>query len=61
MGLGRALGFGKTLKPASKRMDKKVIVVRLPGHDDDQTAPAAVSLNIYRDKVIAAMNMPVVK
>lgn len=35
---------------------QKVIVVELPGHGQDQTPPATLTLNSYRDKVIAAIN-----
>lgn len=34
----------------------KVIVVELPGHGSDQTAPHLLSLDVYRDKVIQAIN-----
>ncbi|MFA6083573.1 alpha/beta fold hydrolase [Mucilaginibacter sp.] len=34
----------------------KVIVVELPGHGTDQTAPQSLTIDIYRDKVISAMN-----
>lgn len=33
----------------------KVIVVRLPGHGSDTTAPHQLSLNVYRDEVINAI------
>lgn len=35
---------------------QKVIVVELPGHGQDQTPPATLTMNSYRDKVIAAIN-----
>lgn len=35
---------------------QKVIVVELPAHGDDTTSPAAVSIDVYRDVVIAAIN-----
>jgi pimeloyl-ACP methyl ester carboxylesterase len=35
---------------------QKVIVVELPGHGDDQASPATLNLNVYRDKVVAAIN-----
>src|SRR5438045_8597130 len=38
----------------SKR--QKVIVVELPAHGDDFTAPAAVTINAYRDEVLRAIN-----
>lgn len=34
----------------------KVIVVELPGHGNDQTAPHIISLDLYRDKVIEAIS-----
>jgi len=34
----------------------KVIVVELPGHGDDQTSPAQLSMDVYRDKVVDAIN-----
>jgi pimeloyl-ACP methyl ester carboxylesterase len=34
---------------------QKVIVVELPAHGSDMTSPAAVSIDVYRDKVIAAV------
>lgn len=34
----------------------KVIVVELPAHGGDNTSPALVSIDVYRDKVISAMN-----
>ena len=33
----------------------KVIVVELPGHGSDQTAPHLLSLDVYRDKVVQAV------
>ncbi|MGN8057710.1 alpha/beta fold hydrolase [Pedobacter sp. 22163] len=41
----------------------KVVIVELPGHGQDQTPPASISINTYRDKVIStikAINGPVV-
>lgn len=34
----------------------KVVVVELPAHGSDTTSPAAVTIQVYRDKVIAAIN-----
>lgn len=34
----------------------KVVVVELPGHGADNTAPATLTMNSYRDKVVAAIN-----
>jgi pimeloyl-ACP methyl ester carboxylesterase len=33
----------------------RVIVVELPGHGDDTTAPHQLNIDVYRDKVIAAI------
>ena len=49
------------VKAGLEKDGQKVIVVELPGHGDDQTAAANVSLNVYRDKVIAAINSAGVK
>jgi pimeloyl-ACP methyl ester carboxylesterase len=35
---------------------QKVIVIELPAHGEDATLPVNTSLDIYRDKVIAAIN-----
>lgn len=35
---------------------QKVIIVELPGHGADTTAPRTLSINAYRDKVVAAIN-----
>ncbi len=35
---------------------QKVVVVELPAHGDDNTSPANVSVDIYRDKVVNAIN-----
>ena len=34
----------------------RAIVVELPGHGGDQTAPQSLSIDVYRDKVIDAVN-----
>lgn len=34
---------------------QKVVVVELPSHGSDNTAPAAASINAYRDKVISSI------
>jgi pimeloyl-ACP methyl ester carboxylesterase len=46
----------KFVKEQLEKKGQKVIVVELPGHGDDTTPPNAVSLNLYRDKVIEAIN-----
>ena len=35
---------------------QKVVVVELPGHGADNTSPATLTMDTYRDKVIAAIN-----
>ncbi|TDE10768.1 alpha/beta fold hydrolase [Dyadobacter psychrotolerans] len=35
---------------------QKVVVVELPAHGEDKTAPATVSIDVYRDKVISVIN-----
>jgi pimeloyl-ACP methyl ester carboxylesterase len=35
---------------------QKVVIVELPGHGNDATAAKSVSMNVYRDKVIDAIN-----
>lgn len=35
---------------------RKVVVIELPGHGADNTAPATLSMDTYRDKVITAIN-----
>lgn len=45
-----------TVKTQLENKGQKVIVVELPGHGDDTTAPIKLSINVYRDKVIAAIS-----
>ncbi len=45
-----------TVKTLLESKGQKVIVVELPGHGADTTAPVTLSINAYRDKVIAAIN-----
>ncbi|MBF9221290.1 alpha/beta fold hydrolase [Hymenobacter ruricola] len=45
-------------QPVQQRLEQqhhKVIVVELPGHGSDLTPPQALTLNAYRDKVVAAI------
>jgi len=35
---------------------QKVVVAELPAHGEDKTAPAAVSIDVYREKVISVIN-----
>jgi pimeloyl-ACP methyl ester carboxylesterase len=44
------------IKTQLESKGQKVIVVELPGHGDDTTAPVTLSINAYRDKVIGAIN-----
>ncbi|UPK69457.1 alpha/beta fold hydrolase [Chitinophaga filiformis] len=42
----------QTVKNNLEKKGNKVIVIELPGHGDDRTLPADITLNVYRDKVI---------
>ena len=42
------------VKEELERKKQKVIVVELPAHGNDNTSPANVSIDVYRDKVIEA-------
>src|SRR6187402_2004525 len=47
------------LEQVKERLEKagqKVILVSLPGHGDDQTPPNTLTMDIYRDKTIEAIN-----
>ena len=44
------------VKEQIEKKGHRVIVVNLPGHTDDTTAPSAITLNLYRDKVVNAIN-----
>lgn len=44
------------VKSQLEQKGQHVLVVELPAHGDDQTSPATVSIDAYRDKVIEAMN-----
>lgn len=44
------------VKSGLEAQGNKVIVVELPAHGNDQTPPQNVSLDVYRDKVISAIN-----
>jgi pimeloyl-ACP methyl ester carboxylesterase len=43
------------VKQQLEAQGQTVVVVELPGHGADQTAPATLTLNSYRDKVVAAI------
>ncbi len=44
------------VKDGLEKQGQKVIVVELPAHGTDTTSAANVSIDIYRDKVMAAIN-----
>jgi pimeloyl-ACP methyl ester carboxylesterase len=44
------------VKASLEKTGNKVIVVQLPGHGSDMTAPQKLTLDVYRDSVISAMN-----
>lgn len=44
------------VKASLEKNGDHVIVVELPGHGSDQTAPQNLSIDVYRDKVIDAIN-----
>lgn len=47
------------LEQVKERLEKagqKVILVSLPGHGDDQTPPNTLTMDVYRDKTIEAIN-----
>lgn len=43
------------VKPQLEAQGHKVVVVELPGHGKDNTAPSQTSINGYRDKVVSAI------
>lgn len=43
------------VKQRLEQQNHRVIVVELPGHGTDATPPATLTLNAYRDKVVAAI------
>ena len=45
-----------TVKTELENAGQKVVVVELPAHGDDSTSPALVSIDVYRDKVVDAIN-----
>lgn len=46
----------QTVKANLEKDGNKVTVIELPGHGDDQTPPADITLDVYRDKVINAIS-----
>jgi len=50
-----AAGF-QQVKDRLEKAGQKVILVSLPGHGDDQTPPNTLTMDVYRDKTIEAIN-----
>jgi pimeloyl-ACP methyl ester carboxylesterase len=44
------------VKASLEKSGNKVIVVQLPGHGSDQTPPQNLTMDVYRDRVISAMD-----
>lgn len=44
------------VKALLEKAGEKVILVSLPGHGDDQTPPNTLTMDVYRDKTIEAIN-----
>ncbi|WP_029268504.1 alpha/beta fold hydrolase [Flavobacterium sp. KJJ] len=44
------------VKANLEKQGNKVIVVELPGHGDDKTSPGAITLDLYKEKVIDAIS-----
>ena len=44
------------VKASLEKSGNKVVVVQLPGHGTDQTSPQNLTMDVYRDKVISAMD-----
>ncbi len=44
------------VKSQLEQNGQKVVVVELPGHGADKTPPATLTIDVYRDKVISAIN-----
>ena len=47
----------KTVKEQLEKQGQKVILIELPGHGDDHTPTNTLSIDAYKEKVIAGMNM----
>ncbi|QHV99382.1 alpha/beta fold hydrolase [Spirosoma endbachense] len=45
----------QAVKEQLEQKGNKVVVVELPGHGADNTPPATLSIDVYRDKVVAAI------
>ena len=46
----------QAVKDQLVQQGQKVVVVELPGHGADNTSPATLLMDVYRDKVISAIN-----
>jgi pimeloyl-ACP methyl ester carboxylesterase len=46
----------KEVRNDLEKKGNKVIIVELPGHGKDQSLPHTLNINVYRDKVIDAIN-----
>ena len=44
------------VKALLEKAGEKVVLVSLPGHGDDQTPPNTLTMDVYRDKTIEAIN-----
>src|ERR1700760_3539479 len=44
------------VKARLEKAGQKVILVSLPGHGDGQTPPNTLTMDVYRDKTIEAIN-----
>jgi pimeloyl-ACP methyl ester carboxylesterase len=45
-----------SVKTDLQKSGNKVVVVQLPGHGSDSTAPQNLTLDVYRDKVVSTMD-----
>lgn len=46
----------QSVKDQLVQQGQNVVVVELPGHGSDNTSPATLTMDVYRDKVVAAIN-----
>ena len=46
----------KAVKEQLEKKGEKVVLVELPGHGDDKTAANTLTIDMYKEKVITAMN-----
>ena len=54
-GAGQCPFVWTAVNDALEKKGQKVVVVEVPAHGDDYTSPAAFSMDVYRDQVIAAI------